>query len=107
MGLLCLRINFDHGAVCAEARLLLLQCASHDDPDAACATPSGKAGCGIGAPCSGHLVEDNVLCEQFDVRSGDALSEPGGVHLGNETRWCVYQSLGLGRASLRQSSKYL
>lgn len=84
MNLLCLRINFDHSAMCTEVGLLLLQCTGHSDPDAACTTLGGETECSIGPPSSSHVVEDDILRKQFEIRSGNTLSQPGGVHL--ETR---------------------
>ena len=89
MNLLRVRIDFDHSAMCAEVGLLLFQCAGHSNPDPACTTLGREAECSIGPPDFGHLVEYDVLRKQPDIRSGNTLSKPGGIHLEKwkQTSW--------------------
>lgn len=75
-------VNLGDLTLLAKDLLLLGQSVGNGNPDTARAITSREAEGGVGAPTSSGLVEDNVLGDRLDSRSGDTLTEPVGGHLG-------------------------
>lgn len=68
-------------ALLAIALVLLGQSVGNGDPDTTSTISGGEAECGVGAPVTGSLVEDNVAGHQLNVGGGDTLAEPLTLHL--------------------------
>lgn len=74
-------VNLGDLTLLAKDLLLLGQSVGNGNPDTTGAITSREAEGGVGAPATSGLVEDDVLGDRLDSRSGDTLTEPVGGHL--------------------------
>lgn len=78
---LLLGVDLGDLTLLVEALLLLGDGVGNSNPDTTSTITGREAESGVGAPVTSNLVEDDVLGDELDIRSGDTLTEPLALHL--------------------------
>ena len=78
---LLLGVDLGHLTLLVEALLLLGDSVGNSNPDTTGTVTGREAESGVGAPVTGNLVENDILGDELDIRSGDTLTKPLALHL--------------------------